>query len=450
MKLAILTAGYLLPYIKDQINNISLENSDVFISVLDYKNFSYISDLYRQIEMDYEGFIVSGLAAYYALEKGISSPLKPTMILDADLENIYRGLLELLAQNRSLDFDKVLIDVLLPMDPENTAATLLKLPEPESAKSVSESFWNGRTIEELQVVENNVFNLIMEKWKQGRVDHVLSRYSTLLPRLEQEGVPCSFMYPPIYQLSGLIDSCIDMIRTADLREYMPAVIAVFKDCLPSSVNLGEDMDLDMLALQKELLEFNKDCSADYQLQKHSGGFYIFTNLKTVNRITNQLTNCSLSAFLKKNLTFPAAVAYGFAKDIGQAKLSASTALKTALLEHHVYAVNAEKTLLGPLDLASSLPAPSTLTPQLELIASRSRLSPLTVQKLRAIIDTNGSNEITIAELADKLGVKARNANRILTNLLQSKDAEIAGLRASGTKGRPTKVYRLLLSESGQK
>lgn len=443
MKLAILTAGHLLSYIKNKITEIVFDGQDISFTVLDYKNFSYISQLYTEVENNFDGFLVSGMAAYCALEKGVSSPLKPTVIFDAGLENIYYGILELLAENRTLDLRRVVIDVFLPTNSQNTASSLMKLNEPGFEKIRYDDFWKTRSLSELTSLEDYVYDLILKKWKQGEIDYVLSRYSTIYPRLKESGIPCTFVYPSAYQLYTAAQDCINAIDIAGMKEYMPGVIAVFKALSHSPEVIPEDMDIDILTLQRALLEYNKEYLTDYQLQKHPNGFYIFTNLKTLHRITGHFSGCSLSVFLKKHLDFDTNVAYGYAKDIAQARSNASAALKVSIKEKHVYAINESGTLLGPLD-SDTEPLPTCdLTPQLEQLATRSRLSPLTIQKLKTIVDANTSNEITIAELSEKLGVKQRNANRILTNLLQSGDAEIIGARASGTKGRPTKVYRLL-------
>lgn len=442
MKLAILSSGYLLPDIKKKITHLEAPYSEIDFHIFDYKNFSHISELYKQICEQYDGFIITGMAAYYALEKAVHTLFKPTVALDTDLESLYYSLLNLISNKRDIDFDKVLIDVLLPQNPSNTAATVLSVTKPGFGKSISTTFWETRSLDELKSVEKQVFDLIMQKWEQNQVEYVLSRYSTLLPLLEEKGIPCSFIYPTDYQLSAAIKECLDAIAMADMKDYMPAVAAVFKSSAGESIMLSEDMDIDILALQKALLEFNKEFLTDYQLQKHLNGFYIFTNLKTVNRITGHLSHCSLSSFLKKRLSFQTDISYGFAKDIGQAKSYATSALKTSIREHHVYAINEVGSLIGPLDKDEEPLAVCELTPLLEKIARRSHLSPLTIQRLKTIIDANDSPNITIAELSEKLGVKQRNANRILSNLLQSGDAEINGIRTSGIKGRPTKVYRL--------
>ena len=301
MKLAILTAGHLLSYIKTKLQNPVFKELDVTLTVLDYRNFSYIPQLYAEIEQNYDGFLISGTAAYYALEKGVSSPLKPTVLFDAGLENIYCSLLELLLKNRSITLERVVIDVFLPPNAKFTADDLMKLNEPGFEKIRTELFWKNRSLEELASTEDYVYHLILNKWKHGEIDYVLSRYSTIYPRLEEKNIPCTFVYPSAYQLFHAVKNCINAIEIADMKEYMPGVIAVFKENHSSADAALGDMDIDVLTLQKALLEFNKEYLTDYQLQKHLNGFYIFTNLKTIHRITGHFSGCSLSLFLKNIL-----------------------------------------------------------------------------------------------------------------------------------------------------
>ena len=55
-----------------------------------------------------------------------------------------------------------------------------------------------------------------------------------------------------------------------------------------------------------------------------------------------------------------------------------------------------------------------------------------------------SCEITSQELASRLNVTVRNANRILSNLEKNQLAVVAYHKSLNTKGRPQKVYQLML------
>ncbi|MED9948077.1 MAG: winged helix-turn-helix transcriptional regulator, partial [Peptacetobacter hiranonis] len=70
------------------------------------------------------------------------------------------------------------------------------------------------------------------------------------------------------------------------------------------------------------------------------------------------------------------------------------------------------------------------------------LSSLTIQKLVSIVKMKDSNKITSVDLAERLGVTVRNANRILGNLEKGGVAEVVYTESVATKGRPVKVYEL--------
>ena len=75
-------------------------------------------------------------------------------------------------------------------------------------------------------------------------------------------------------------------------------------------------------------------------------------------------------------------------------------------------------------------------------AERCKLSTLTIQKLKTVLDAKGINKLTAQEIADRLGMTVRNANRILNNLEKGGSAHIAYTISSTSKGRPVKVYEL--------
>lgn len=55
---------------------------------------------------------------------------------------------------------------------------------------------------------------------------------------------------------------------------------------------------------------------------------------------------------------------------------------------------------------------------------------------------NGNTRLTTQELAERLGVSIRNANRILKNLKTGGIATLVYTQSSISKGRPINIYEL--------
>jgi len=78
------------------------------------------------------------------------------------------------------------------------------------------------------------------------------------------------------------------------------------------------------------------------------------------------------------------------------------------------------------------------------MSSQSGLSVATLSRVQAALRANGSLFITADNLAAYMSMSERNARRILARLEEAGLARVAGLNQAGTRGRPQKVYRVML------
>lgn len=61
----------------------------------------------------------------------------------------------------------------------------------------------------------------------------------------------------------------------------------------------------------------------------------------------------------------------------------------------------------------------------------------------SVTEMLGTKELTTLDLASSLQVTAANANRFLNALLKSGYAEIVSEKKSYSKGRPSRIYKIL-------
>lgn len=116
-----------------------------------------------------------------------------------------------------------------------------------------------------------------------------------------------------------------------------------------------------------------------------------------------------------------------------------------------FAVFEDSRVVGPLgtpQLSESMRplefATSTTDPALVSMSSQSGLSVATISRVQAALRANGSLFITADNLAAYMSMSERNARRILARLEEAGLAKVAGLNQAGTRGRPQKVYRVVL------
>lgn len=438
MKFAILAAPALIPYLNKMLGALNAL-SGTELELYDYGKLSNLRTLYPEIRESFDGFILSGLAVQTALQRYFPEDQKPVAVFDTELEEIYHALLVLLDKNRELDLSKVIVDIYFQVNEGHTCRSLLDIKDMDAARKRTMNFWEKLSAEDLDGLGDRLFSSIEKRYKEGKISFVISRNSAIEPMLSASDIPHVFLYPSQKQVVRTIKGLSNRIVFEKNADYTAAVVAVARE----NKNILAENDDEEFRLQQTILDYKKETTADFQLQKTGNLFFLFTNLKSVSAMTGNFRYCSLNSFLKKKLGFSTFVGYGVANGLSDAKNGALEALRESIYRKASYAM-VEGSLVGPLMPGAEPLLQGPLDESIMSCARNSALSPGTIRKIKAIIDYNGNNELTAAELSERLNVKIRNTNRILERLTEAGYATQVGMRSTGTKGRPTRIYRIEL------
>ena len=147
-------------------------------------------------------------------------------------------------------------------------------------------------------------------------------------------------------------------------------------------------------------------------------------------------------FLENRLEFPVSAAYGIGTTVPHAMNNVQLASKEAKLTGRPFVVDTNGNLIGPLNSESRMVIASSSLPDVSEVAKRCGLSAMTIQKLQNIVRSNGSDKITVPEMAQKLNTTVRNANRIMQNLCRGSVARPVYTQTTHSRGRPIQVYAL--------
>ncbi|MED3564315.1 hypothetical protein P4447_18025, partial [Bacillus xiapuensis] len=74
---------------------------------------------------------------------------------------------------------------------------------------------------------------------------------------------------------------------------------------------------------------------------------------------------------------------------------------------------------------------------------KANISVKTYKKIVALIQKMGWRDFTTKDLAAHLEMTERNVRRIVTDMCEVELAQCVGQEAYATRGRPSKIYRLL-------
>ena len=136
---------------------------------------------------------------------------------------------------------------------------------------------------------------------------------------------------------------------------------------------------------------------------------------------------------------------GIGRTANAAESNARKALTYARSREHpgeIYWIDENDVINGPINRENQLRYQLISSdPRIREIAEKTGLSPASILKIRAVMDTRGSNVFDAHELADCLELTSRSARRIMKKIIDAGYADVCAKDSSTVRGRP----RMLIS-----
>lgn len=400
-----------------------------------YKESGEIPEIYGRIEKDFDGFLVNGLISMAILNRVNPVRRKPVEAIHMDLLSYYRGILKLAVSKACGDLAKTYVDFL-------EGDSLQKRIEDGTVDILADRYCKKiekMSLEELLIQKDILAGHVKKGWRDGNVELVITRFSTVVDELQKEGIPCYFIFPGktyIAEVAGRLLMRIDMER---MRDSFPAVIWISRE--KREVNYDELSDL---CLQRALLEFGRKYSCDFIVQKRGNIFEALTSAGVLDRITGHATVCPLKDFLEKEVDGAVCIGYGIGKNVVQARQGALDSNREAESNSagSSFLMDEQEHLIGPLSAGERLVLNSRPTGEHRRMAEHTGISPLTLQKICAVAEMEEDKIVTAQLLADRLGLTVRATSKYLQKLVAGGEARIAGTRQRKTRGRPELLVQI--------
>ena len=404
--------------------------------VATYDNFEHIAKVYRMFEETADAFLVSGPSAMRAIELACGKITKPINYYKVDSEAMHRDILKLAVENQQQDFNRVVLDFMLPLECGYTVKDFLALDDIETVDTSIRQWISDAGIQEVGGAENAIMKKILELWQQNAIDLVICQYSSLAPMLEALKIPYRCPFPSDAYLRSLIHDVLARLELKQLQDNLPSIIEV----LPT--HSGNITPEQTETLKQKIRSFVRDNLIDCVEQESGSAVVLITTLKVVRFLTKDFRLCRLSAHLQQALDFPVVIGYGVGATVPHAFSNVQIAVREARITEKSYVMDHSGNLIGPLNAGNRMVVNTNAVANIAFLSKRCKLSTLTLQKLMAYIDSLGTNNITTQELAQRFNITIRNANRILTNLCKGGVATPVYTQTSHSRGRPVQVYNI--------
>lgn len=433
-EIAIVTTEFLRDFLVDSLGQMNL---DVKYSIHPYTHFEDIAGIYGALPASVGGVLASGVFPARIMRQSHPESGRVIYPFNNDDAGLYKLFFELLNNNRQLDLKRIYADVLeiAGLDTGSYLLGTYQGPYPE----LLERNVAHLSLEELVATEQQVLQNHLRLWQEGRIDVSITRFSSIMETLQSAGLNAHFAFPGRDYLRTVCERTIQEVRLRKMHGNQSAAIVVTP--VPGDEALREEQ---LAALKKALQRFNSVHQLNYIIQSKPSGLELLCSRNTIDFITEKMTTCNLQSFLATRLNFQVAVGYGLGENMYQARINAVDAGREAL-QHGggaSYLINERDELVSPLQSGGTLVVPRKAPENVQKLAKRTGLSSFTVQKVFAAAATMPGYRITSQELADKLSVTKRSANRFLRALHEAGQATVVGQKKSTTMGRPERIYKL--------
>lgn len=409
----------------------------------EYKFQEELVALYDKLANKMDGFCVSGnfsAQLLYSLVK--NKPLKPIQSISAKSTEYYKEFFHLLNKDRTIDLSRIIIDSFLwkgdsiPKTVEEFIATDRRLVD------VRAELQNQMSIEQILNSENLILQNAQKIWDSGTIDHIVCRLASVYPVLCNAGIPCSFVYPISDTIVDSIELLNNKISLKKMEKNLPSVIYITSRELQKDLLNGANTN--SMNLQKAILDFDSEYTTGFVLKQSINGYEIYTTQQVVQTITEHFTNCSLRNYILSHFNMQTQIGYGIGQDVMRARYNALEACSISKNQNESYLIMSDGSLIGPLNAKNVLNISNSTSSSIIEAAEKSGLAISTIQRILSVEELMGTNELTTQDLASSLKVTVANANRFMNALVSGGCAEIISQKKSHSKGRPSRVYRILI------
>ena len=402
-------------------------------TVVPYDDFSHIPAIYRQYESSCDAVMLSGSSARRILELHFPNLDKPVNEFQVDSDALHRDILRFALERKSLDFTRVAMDFMMPMETGYSVADFLQIDDMAAVINQNNTWVSRKQAQDLDP-EQIILERLEELWTQNAIDSVICMYSSNIPKLQALGIPFRCPFLSDAHLKRLIKDILIKIELNRLHDNHPAIIQIFPR---QSIELAE---ADSRQLYCAMETFVQDHRIECVLQDSKTCCTMITTMQLLRFLTDGFQICRISSYLETELPFPVSVGYGIGTNVSHAMNNAQIASREAKTLGLPFVVDSNGNLLGPLNSVTNTVITQSSLAKLTDIAGQASLSSMTIQKIMAVLRSRNSDKITIQELSKSLNTTLRNANRIMNNLQNAGFAVPAFTQISHSRGRPVRVY----------
>lgn len=406
---------------------------------LEFKTYIYqrsneIKEIVLESRNRVDAWICSGPAPYLIV-KDLLGTDQNLFYIPGTESGLYKAILDFVYDQREI-LDHVSIDYPHDMYPiEEILKQLESPPHDIYLKSLN-----------AQMTSDELVNFHYELWKQGKTQGAISSLPSVSDELRELGVPAYWLTTNRSETRQALNFMVENMKSSYFKDTQIGVEMIEVENFDKIISkMKSTYFLQRLELHLTDILLTLCEKIDGSLSDRGNGRYvIFSSRGAIEREIQVLQNTIFHMSAEADTTI--AVGIGYGKSVLSAEVNANYAM-----QHSKEKPKREIVIMQENGMISELNGeeenlsylPRTDDKDLLEKLNSGNISVRTYKRIAALNQKMNWKQFTTKEIAAHLQMTERNARRIISELCQIGLAECIGEEDFATRGRPSKIFRLV-------
>ncbi|KAF0815537.1 MULTISPECIES: hypothetical protein [unclassified Cytobacillus] len=416
-----------------------IELAEEYKTELEFISFSYeeteeVEKIVREHNSHVHAWLFSGPLPYEIAKKTLDTD-KIMVHVPATESGFYRYYLEMIYEQGKI-IEQLSIDTMLlnNISEEATSQINLKIP-----KVYTKEY-------DLNVDTNELLNFHLDLWKRGKTEGALTCFPSVCEALREKGIPAYKMSSSKMEIRQTLRILSEKVRSSYFKGTQIGIEIIeveYFNRVAEEMKTPYHLQYLELRLKEMLIQLCEKLNGSLS-EKGNGRYMIISSRGAIQREIMTLENTVQKLAFEADTTV--AVGIGFGETAFSAEINAFRAIQhsKATKKRKIVIVQDNGNIVESPGKQKELQYDSrTHNETLLKKLKKGTISVKTYKKILALIKRMGWQEFTTKDLATHLEMTERNVRRIVAYMCEVDLAQCVGEEANATRGRPSKIYRLL-------
>ncbi|WP_209123934.1 hypothetical protein [Alkalihalobacillus sp. BA299] len=416
-----------------------LDLAEEYKHELEFISFPYVkTEEVERIVKDYNShvhaWLFSGPLPYEVAKKTIDTD-KIMVHVPATESGFYSSFLEMIYEQGKI-IEQLSVDTMSSNNISEEASSQLNIKIPKIYTKVFE----------LDVDTNELFDFHLNLWNKGKIEGALTCFPSVCEALREKGIPAYRLSMSKMEIRQTLRILFEKVKTSYFKDTQIGVEIIEVEYF---TRVAEEMKTPYhlqyleLRLKEMLIQLVEKINGSFS-DKGNGRYMIFNSRGAIEREIITLEETIQKLAFEADTTV--AVGIGFGETAYSAEINAFRAIQHSkeMKKREIVIVQDDgKIVESPGKKRELQYANRTQNEILIEKLKKGNISVKTYKKISAIIQKMRWRDFTTKDLAAHIEMTERNVRRIVTDMCEVGLAQCVGKEAYATRGRPSKLYRLL-------